>query len=253
MEFNLFTILNNILNESVSQNDVIQALNDKRVIMITYNDEQDDPPLGKRWIEPCSLVDMDGHGKLAIRAYAYAGATRRGVPDWKLFRLDRIQSWTPTNSKFIKAPDNRYNPNGDAQYHVIQQIHFDNQNSDLIQRNIDITKQEKNKKGIDSFGRKLKNQQNMPQPNQQGPINPQNSVNNLVNNNNPNNNNVQSGPIDNVNFKHDWKKFRDLLYQKNKRDKIKADKLRQQTFSDADEEEMMNKFNTGKLFDDDND
>lgn len=250
MKLNLYTILNNILTESVSQNEVIQALDDKRVIMITYNDEKSNPPLGKRWIEPCSLVDMDGNGKLAIRAYAYSGATRRGVPNWKLFRLDRIQSWTPTNSKFVKAPDNRYNPNGDKQYQVIHQIHFDNQDDNLINRNINISNQEKAKKGIDNFGRKLKQQQ-IPQTNQQGPIQPQNSINDLVNNTQSNNN--QSGPIGNVNLKHDWKKFRDLIYQKNKRDRIKADKLRQQAFSDADEEEMMNRFNTGKLFDDDND
>ena len=134
---------------------------------------------------------------------------------------------------------------------MIQQVHFDNQDNDLIKRNIEISNQEKAKRGIDNFGRKIKQQPTQ----QQGPINPQNSINILNNTNN--NQNVpqqnQSGPIYDKSVQHDWKKFRDLIYQKNKRDRIKADKLRQQAFSDADEEEMMNRFNTGKLFDDNDD
>ena len=233
MNLNLYDILQNVLNENVSQQDAIDALNSKRVVMITYNDEKENPPLGKRWIEPCSLVDMNGHGKLALRAYAYSGASRRGeIPDWRLFRLDRIQSWQPTNAKFTKAPDNRYNPNGDKQYQVIAQVQFNN-DDDLLKRNMDISQQDNLSTNINNFGAKIDKKQ------PSGPRNinlPQQTT--------------QSGAKTKYSSQKqkDWHKYSDLLYQQKKREAEKAKKYQQQAFGD-EEEEMMNQFDNGRMFD----
>lgn len=233
MNLNLYNILQNVLNENVSQQDAIDALNSKRVVMITYNDEKANPPLGKRWIEPCSLVDMNGHGKLALRAYAYNGASRRGeIPDWRLFRLDRIQSWQPTNAKFTKAPDNRFNPmviNNIKSLHKFSLIMMMNYLNEIWTSAIKIIYQ------LTQIILVLKLLKKQPS----GPRNinlPQQTT--------------QSGAKTKYNSQKqkDWHKYSDLLYQQKKREAEKAKKYQQQVFGD-EEEEMLNQFDNGRMFD----
>lgn len=236
MSLNLYEIMKSVLHESVDERDVIDAMQEKQVVEITYDDEKPNPPLGPRWIEPCSLVDM-GNGKLGIRAYAYNGATRRGVPNWKLFLLNRIQSWNPTNSYFTKAPDERFNPNGDKKYKVIAQVHFDEDDA-IIQRNINARQQQNQDLNVDNFGRYVVKPNSQTK---QGPIGqPQNM-----------NQQQKQGPIETQAMKKArqdaWRKKHDLEYRRAKREKEKAEKLRKQTFGD-EEYEMMNQFDQGSLF-----
>lgn len=244
MNLNLFDILQNILNESIDQNSVANAIQNKRVVMFTYNDEKPNPHIGKRWVEPYALVDMDGHGKLAIRGYEYTGDSRRGLPptgtptNWRLFRLDRITSWQPTTSKFT-IDRAGYNKLGDKQYLVICQVQMDD-NDNMIQQNIQNMNQTNQQLNVDTFGRKI----NRKKPNNVGPVNQDdNQILQSLNN--------QSGPTPTSQIAKDrksvWKKTRDLEYRRNKREQEKAEKLRKQEFGD-EEEEMMNMFDKGKLF-----
>lgn len=95
----------NILNESVSGDDVIKAINDRVGVLITYNGE-DNEHHGVRYIEPY-VYGLTTANNPAIRAYQYYGDTKRGVPAWKLLRLDRIESWEPTENKFEIEPQAR--------------------------------------------------------------------------------------------------------------------------------------------------
>ena len=114
---NLYDILQNILNESVSPSDVVDAIKNKYQVIITYSDEKNRAPK-KRLIEPY-VYGLSKAGNSVFRAYQYEGDTYRGIPKWKLFRLDRITSWTPTDSHFNAEPRERgwnaenYNDNGD--------------------------------------------------------------------------------------------------------------------------------------------
>lgn len=94
-----------ILNESVGGDQVIDAI-DKRVgVLITYNGEDNDH-YGVRYIEPY-VYGSTVRNNPAIRAYQYYGDTKKGVPKWKLFRLDRIESWQPTDNHFDLEPKAR--------------------------------------------------------------------------------------------------------------------------------------------------
>jgi len=236
MSLNLYNIMESLLTESVSRDEVISALNDKRVVAITYNDEKPNPPLGTRWIEPCSLVDM-GHGKYGIRAYAYNGATRRGVPDWKLFRLDRILTWKPTTSTFHKAPDDRYNPNGDKQYTVIAQVKFDNDDL-MLQRNLNNDVMDNQYNNVDYFGRYI----NKPNQPKQGPVGNPPNMSQMQN---------QNGPVMTQAMKKArqdaWRKKHDLEYRRAKREKERAELWRRKQLGD-EEDEMMNAFDNEPLF-----
>ena len=82
---------------------------------IRYDDGQEDSagnPKGSRVIQPMA-IGTTKKGYPVVRAWQEGGGSRRGVPRWKFFRLDRITSWRPMNNKkFFQAP-NGYNPNGD--------------------------------------------------------------------------------------------------------------------------------------------
>lgn len=114
---NLYDILLEVLNENVSPSDVVDAIKNKYQVIITYSDEENRAPK-KRLIEPY-VYGLSKAGNSVFRAYQYEGDTYRGIPKWKLFRLDRITSWTPTNVHFNAEPKERgwnaedYNSNGD--------------------------------------------------------------------------------------------------------------------------------------------
>ena len=132
---NLKNILNEILSENVSPNEVNDAIDKKIQVIITYSDEQNRAPQ-KRLIEPYAYGRSKA-GNSVFRAFQYEGDTFRGKPKWKLFRLDRVTSWNPTENHFNSEPkerkwtDKAYNENGDnSMATVLNMVKFDyDQNS----------------------------------------------------------------------------------------------------------------------------
>lgn len=143
MSLNLYTILKSVLNESIDQNSVSNAIENRTRVLIDYSDEDNNAP-GQRLIEPYAL-GITKAGNLALRAYQYQGATLRGIPKWKLFRLDRINKWRPLkNSIFELQPRDQgfdapaYNENGDnSLVSVITQVHFNKGDENLYQPSLD--------------------------------------------------------------------------------------------------------------------
>ena len=107
-----------VINEAVSGSEVVDAINNRKAVLINYADKNASHT-GKRYIEPY-VYGVTKAGNPCIRAYQYWGDTKRGVPKWKLFRLDRVQSWEPTEDTFELEPKARgwaaqaYNNNGDG-------------------------------------------------------------------------------------------------------------------------------------------
>ena len=108
-----------ILSEGVSFDDVKAAIDGKFNVNILYRDYDDQPP-SKRYIQVYNLSQTKG-GNDAIRAYQIFGASKTGNGKgfWKIFRLDRIEGWYPTNMKWHKPVSDldtsipKYNMNGD--------------------------------------------------------------------------------------------------------------------------------------------
>ena len=103
------------LNEAIDSDSVLQAIRNKNKVRIKYDDQQEDNGTnskGSRVIMPMA-IGTTKKGYPVVRAYQEGGSSRRGVPKWKFFRLDRITSWIPyPKKKFFQAPSG-YNPNGD--------------------------------------------------------------------------------------------------------------------------------------------
>ena len=109
------------LTGNVSDEDVIDAINGKYFVNITYQDYPDAPP-SKRYIQVYNFSDTVADNK-AIRAYQSGGGSKTtpGRGGWKIFRLDRIRSWQPTKMKFY-SPVDKFNPNGDRTMKSVHNI-----------------------------------------------------------------------------------------------------------------------------------
>ena len=184
---NLYEILKEVLNESVSSDSVNDAINNKYRILINYDDE-DNHATGTRLVEPY-VLGYTRAGNLAFRGYQYEGDTVRGVPKWKLFRLDRVINWQPTKQKFNVEPrDNGwsaepYNYNGDGSLtSILNQVSFDNK-EELFSPNDRLnTLRKKTDMLKNSTPINISQMQNQPKPNNSGPI--ANNVTNSVSNQN---------------------------------------------------------------------
>ena len=110
---------NCLLNEEIDFNSVLDAIHNKYQVRIRYDDGQGDDAgnsKGSRVIKPFA-IGTTKKGYPVVRAFQEGGGSRKGAPNWKFFRLDRITSWIPLkNKKFFEAPPSsfgEYNRTGD--------------------------------------------------------------------------------------------------------------------------------------------
>ena len=111
----------NLLTEGVSDGEIIKAIDGRYNVRIKYRDP-DTKTLTSRYIQVYVFGKMK-NGNYAIRAYQIDGGSISGKRhDWKLFRVDRIESWEPTNMKWktpvsmIDPTIGKYNSNGDNKW-----------------------------------------------------------------------------------------------------------------------------------------
>lgn len=83
----------------VSVEKIKDAIENRKIVSIMYNDQQGGGGKSWRYIYPVVYGELKdrktgtGTGKMAIRAFQPQGSSKRGKPAWKLFRLDRIVAW----------------------------------------------------------------------------------------------------------------------------------------------------------------
>ena len=121
--------LKGLICEIASIDSIVDAIKNRRVLVIYY--DGDEPGgRGLREIEPVCF-GYSKKGNPVLRAWDLEGASHRGfkgekpLPSWRLFRLDRIMSLTPTGNNF-ETPRPNYNPSGDKSMNrVIINAKFD--------------------------------------------------------------------------------------------------------------------------------
>lgn len=130
MSLNLYEILQKVLNESVGSQDVVDVINGHNYVEITYDDEKNHV-IGSRLIQPYAY-GLSMAGNEVLRAFQVSGASLRGEPAWKTYRLDRILSWRPRKQTFSVPPPmqgystNDYNEVGDGSMSTVYaQAKFD--------------------------------------------------------------------------------------------------------------------------------
>ena len=125
----LYNVYNNLIVEVASINSIVDAIK-KRQRVIVYYDGDEPGGKGLRIIEPV-CYGYSKAGNPVLRAWDLEGASHRAylgkkpLPSWRLFRLDRIMSLTPTGNNF-ETPRPNYNPTGDKSMNrVIINAKFD--------------------------------------------------------------------------------------------------------------------------------
>jgi hypothetical protein len=90
----LFNITTTLLLEQDSKLTVLRKSISERIpISIYYKGPSDEVLEGERYdIEPIVLGTKKDSGNLVIWAYVFKGVSKKGLPGWKMFRVDRIQS-----------------------------------------------------------------------------------------------------------------------------------------------------------------
>ena len=90
----LYEIIDQLLLEQEDKLEVLRkAILERMPISIYYSGPPDEVREGQRNdIEPIVLGKNKKSGNLVIWAYVFKGVSKRGIPGWKMFRVDRIKS-----------------------------------------------------------------------------------------------------------------------------------------------------------------
>ncbi len=133
----------NLLVEGVSDTDVDAAIRGKYNVNILYQDDKGKPP-SKRYIQVYNRGETKA-GNPAIRAYQIFGGSKTTPKEgaWKIFLLDKINMWEPTNKKWQNPVSDystdipSYNQMGDNSMSIVNtKVDFDTftrQRSDISQ------------------------------------------------------------------------------------------------------------------------
>lgn len=123
-----------LLCEGVSNEEVLDALENHKRVIINYHTKGEDKATGARVIEVYAF-GLTKAGYPVIRAFEPYGDTTTQVPRWKFFRLDRISAWKPTEQIFTQPASDYmkglgdFNENGDETMSVVYRVaKFGNQN-----------------------------------------------------------------------------------------------------------------------------
>lgn len=158
-----------LLTESVGVDEVNDALDNHKRVIINYRSKGEDKNTGARVIEVYAY-GLTKAGNPCIRAFQPYGDTTSRVPSWKFFRLDRIIEWKPTEQTFDRPADfyyknlGNFNPNGDETMSVVYKVaKFGNDQIPQISVNDDPkTKEDVYKTDSETRMERLKQQVNNP-------------------------------------------------------------------------------------------
>ena len=116
-----------LLTESVTINDIDDAIDNHKRVIINYHSKGEDIATGARVIEVYAY-GLTKAGNPVIRAFQPFGDTTSKVPSWKFFRLDRISAWEETNQRFNRPASDIYrglgdfNPDDDRTMSIVYKI-----------------------------------------------------------------------------------------------------------------------------------
>jgi len=131
-----------LLTENVSDQQILDAINGKYNVNITYDDYPDAVPSippSTRYIQVYDFIETKA-GNKAISAYQIGGGSKTTPKEgaWKIFRVDRIRGWFPTKMKYYMAVSDlpsydkskpKFNPTGNkTASRVINKVNFNKQN-----------------------------------------------------------------------------------------------------------------------------
>ena len=95
--------INLILEQTTTLSTLRKSIGERIPVSIYYNGPPEEVREGQRIdIEPIVMGKNAKSGNLVIWAYVFKGVSKKGLPGWKMFRVDRINSakLNPSGNKF---------------------------------------------------------------------------------------------------------------------------------------------------------
>ena len=90
-----------ILNEDAQIDSINSAISGMHPAIITYNSNDNEASgKGRRVIYPVAY-GISTAGNPVVRAFQKQGSSKKGAPNWKLFRLDRVKMWRTVYTRWI--------------------------------------------------------------------------------------------------------------------------------------------------------
>jgi len=127
----LYNVLKTIILES-NDSYIVNSIKNRNLVTFYYNGE-DNGGKGLRVIEPyCLGVSKAGHK--VLRAWEIEGASHTAttgeqpLPSWRLFRLDRMGSFSVDPREIFNTPKPLYNPNDKGMKSIMICAKFENEN-----------------------------------------------------------------------------------------------------------------------------
>lgn len=119
------------INEEALPSQITDAIKKRYEVKINYTADDEQSGRGERLIQPVTYGKSKS-GNLVIRAFQPFGDTKTKTPHWKMFRIDKIDKWTPLrNRRFNEPPseqwnaDGKYNPNDKSMSEILLSANFD--------------------------------------------------------------------------------------------------------------------------------
>lgn len=107
------------VKKNINTDNINKAIDNKIRVKIFYRGDKNNAA-GQRTIEVYAY-GLSSAGNPVIRAFQLAGDTETEIPEWKLFRVDRVSRWVETNQTF-NQPRPKFNPNGDRSMSTVYKI-----------------------------------------------------------------------------------------------------------------------------------
>lgn len=104
----LYNVLESLILESVRVDDLMDAVENRKVCKIYYQGDNIKNP-GDRIVQPY-VYGVSKAGNDVVRVWQLQGVTDSEIPGWKLLRVDKMSRFEPTEETF-NTPMEEYNPN----------------------------------------------------------------------------------------------------------------------------------------------
>jgi len=147
----LYNLYKEVIIENINRNIITNIIDRRTRATLYYDDGEDGGGKGKRTVD-IYAYGVSKAGNQVIRAYQPFGDTTTTSPNWKLFRVDRIISLTPTKYIFQNAMD-KYNFNGDeGMVGDIKQVYFPTDAERKMNRELTKKKTDLKRRGQTNIG-----------------------------------------------------------------------------------------------------
>lgn len=106
---NFYQTYHQLLQEAVSNTKIINAIKNRLTVKFYYEGDKNEQ---KGWREgDIYAFGESTRGNPVVRIYQLRGTTSTKVPDWKLFRVDKIKDIEYIGE--FEKPQSKFNPQGD--------------------------------------------------------------------------------------------------------------------------------------------